>query len=386
MRTLLFSAFAAASVCMANAQTVLEAKGFDSTEGFTIAALNGQLSWLTISTFNVTNNAFQAGDQSVFLDSAPITTAWAWKTFGTSPWVNSGVVVTDVYVRYDDSTPSDRTDNTAFGIEAWANDGSNRFGTLAIGGDGYARVKAGFNDTTINTDTTLTVHDTWYRLTLVTDVVNKKVRGFIDGTQIGAELTNTDAGATNVSDVDLVGMAFGGYGVNFGISSGGGFNGAFFDGYQSKQYNAKSIRCKAILNNCLASPAGRPVAWELRDGGGNTVASGSSTLDAAGEFSINNNTLTGAYSLVVKPARYLAKAINITIDDFGVFNAVASCIPGDCNDDNEVGPGDFTILSNAFGNSLGDPGYNVAADINCDDEVGPGDFTILSANFGLQGD
>lgn len=61
-------------------------------------------------------------------------------------------------------------------------------------------------------------------------------------------------------------------------------------------------------------------------------------------------------------------------------------INGDVNNDNEVGPGDFTLLSAAFGTSLGDAGYNAAADLNGDDEVGPADFTILSASFGQTGD
>lgn len=57
-------------------------------------------------------------------------------------------------------------------------------------------------------------------------------------------------------------------------------------------------------------------------------------------------------------------------------------LPGDVNGDGEVGPADFTLLSAAFGSSLGDPNYNVDADLNKDDEVGPADFTILSQNFG----
>lgn len=63
-----------------------------------------------------------------------------------------------------------------------------------------------------------------------------------------------------------------------------------------------------------------------------------------------------------------------------------SLINGDVDGDNEIGPGDFGILSSAFGSAEGDVGYDYGADLDADGEVGPSDFGILSANFGLEGD
>ena len=63
-----------------------------------------------------------------------------------------------------------------------------------------------------------------------------------------------------------------------------------------------------------------------------------------------------------------------------------SLINGDIDGDNEVGPGDFGILSSAFGSVDGDPNWDPEADLDGDGEVGPSDFGILSANFGLSGD
>lgn len=59
---------------------------------------------------------------------------------------------------------------------------------------------------------------------------------------------------------------------------------------------------------------------------------------------------------------------------------------GDCDNDNEVGPGDFEIVVANFGTVVGDPGVNGSADADGDGEVGPGDFEIIVENFGLAGD
>jgi hypothetical protein len=59
---------------------------------------------------------------------------------------------------------------------------------------------------------------------------------------------------------------------------------------------------------------------------------------------------------------------------------------GDCDNDNEVGPGDFEIVVSNFGSIVGDPGVDGSADVDGDGEVGPGDFEIIVENFGLAGD
>lgn len=61
-------------------------------------------------------------------------------------------------------------------------------------------------------------------------------------------------------------------------------------------------------------------------------------------------------------------------------------VNGDINDDNEVGPADFSLITAAFGSFDGDPNFSAACDLNGDGEVGPADFAILSANFGQFGD
>lgn len=56
--------------------------------------------------------------------------------------------------------------------------------------------------------------------------------------------------------------------------------------------------------------------------------------------------------------------------------------PGDVNRDNLVNILDFQLLSNSFGKSSGQAGYNANADFNGDSRIDILDFQVLSNNFG----
>lgn len=140
------------------------------------------------------------------------------------------------------------------------------------------------------------------------------------------------------------------------------------------------------LSNITTNSAGEPVNWALYPVAGTTaVASGQVALGAGGTFDISTNAPVGTYRLSMKGKTHLAKIQTVVMNDYvsGLSFALRN---GDVNNDNEVGPGDFTVLSANFGKSLGDSGYDARADLNRDDEVGPADFTILSASFGEVGD
>ena len=59
---------------------------------------------------------------------------------------------------------------------------------------------------------------------------------------------------------------------------------------------------------------------------------------------------------------------------------------GDCDGDNEVGVGDYAVLSFAYNSSVGDPTFVADADFNGDEAVDIADYSILSANYGLFGE
>lgn len=139
------------------------------------------------------------------------------------------------------------------------------------------------------------------------------------------------------------------------------------------------------LQNWNPGPGGVPVQLELWDGT-NMVDSVTANLRQNGQFGWATSR-TGTYTLRVKASHWLAKALSVTLVN-GVNASVGtlSLLNGDVNNDNEVGPGDFTLLSGSFGTQFGDAGYLASADLNGDEEVGPADFTILAASFGESGD
>lgn len=98
-------------------------------------------------------------------------------------------------------------------------------------------------------------------------------------------------------------------------------------------------------------------------------------------------SIVGTYDVAVKGSNWLRKVIpNVVITPIGASGLVFSLENGDCDGDNEVGIGDYAILSTSYGLSLGNPGYVIAADLNGDDTVDIADYAILSANYGLLGD
>ncbi len=98
-------------------------------------------------------------------------------------------------------------------------------------------------------------------------------------------------------------------------------------------------------------------------------------------------SVTGLVDFKVKVSHWLARSVPGVMlnNDYAALPDI-TLANGDINDDNEVGPADFSMLALAFGSFLGDPNFNVAADLNGDEEVGPADFVILSKTFGEMGD
>lgn len=144
-----------------------------------------------------------------------------------------------------------------------------------------------------------------------------------------------------------------------------------------------------ILNNWSAPRTGQIVAMEVRNSSGTLLQSQNVSLDLNGNyaFDLNASVPPGTYDFYAKGSHWLKKLRGaVTVTSSGASGVNFTLTNGDVNNDNEVGPSDFTILSGTFGRSLGDAGYDARADLNGDDEVGPADFTILSAHFGEQGD
>lgn len=72
------------------------------------------------------------------------------------------------------------------------------------------------------------------------------------------------------------------------------------------------------------------------------------------------------------------------LDAFG--RDPTALIQGDCDSDNEIGPGDFEMVVAMFGTVDGEAGWDPRGDVDGDGEVGPSDFEIIVENFGLAGE
>lgn len=163
-------------------------------------------------------------------------------------------------------------------------------------------------------------------------------------------------------------------------------SGVYYDNIVFNQLAA--VSGTVTLSNYIPSPSTKTLTVEIYSSDSSTLLATipGVTMNSSGGFSASHSVPAGTYDIYVKADHWLRKAVdNVVLGPTGSIGNI-SLINGDVNNDNEVGPGDFTILGAAFGNSLGDPGYNPAADLNGDEEVGPADFTILSASFGQQGD
>ncbi len=141
------------------------------------------------------------------------------------------------------------------------------------------------------------------------------------------------------------------------------------------------------LEDLTIVPTGRMLTVQLLVPGTETLLETVTVpLAADGGYSFVTSR-RGATDLRFSVAGYLRKrATNANITNNGPSGLNASLTAGDVNNDNEIGPADFSALSAAFGTFDGDAGYVQAADLNRDGEIGPLDFAILAGNFGEFGD
>lgn len=142
------------------------------------------------------------------------------------------------------------------------------------------------------------------------------------------------------------------------------------------------------LQDWTASLAGQMVRFEITAaGGGPVLQTTDASLDGTGGYSFATALPPGFYDIYAKSSHWLRRArFGVVLSGSGVSGLNYSLFNGDCDDDNEVGIGDFAIISASFGLCVGDPGYDDRGDLNGDGCVDIGDYAIMSFNYGLLGD
>lgn len=130
--------------------------------------------------------------------------------------------------------------------------------------------------------------------------------------------------------------------------------------------------------------AGRMVEVSVTDG--TNSQTGSVPLDAGGNFNFTTSLPPGNYTVGMKASHWLRKSVAVSLTVAGPNQVTAALRNGDCDGDNEVGIGDYALLSAAYGSIPIDSNWLENADLNGDEVVDIGDYAILSANYGLSGD
>lgn len=109
-------------------------------------------------------------------------------------------------------------------------------------------------------------------------------------------------------------------------------------------------------------------------------------LSSGGQFAASVSYM-GTFVVAIKSSHWLRKATSpMSIGQNGTSGVALSLINGDIDADNENSIGDFAILSQSYGSSIGDPSWTASADLNGDETIDIADFAVLSANYGLSGD
>ena len=116
------------------------------------------------------------------------------------------------------------------------------------------------------------------------------------------------------------------------------------------------------------------------------------TSDGHYQFVISNpQVVTGNYDLAAKGSHWLKRVVHNQFiseqgSNFVDFDQERALTNGDIDGDNEVSIGDYSVLSAAYGSTVGAPGWTATADLDGDSEVSIGDYAVLSANYGFVGD
>lgn len=218
------------------------------------------------------------------------------------------------------------------------------------------------------------------RRTTDNDNINGRTINFtFNGVGIGSAVTNPQGFATLNAQVPAGAPS---QAINIVAS----FAGDTF--YNSNSANNQFTRWARKLQGTLTLQAWQPnesgtsVNMQITTLGGVQQSAFSVLLGNNGAWSHYTNFATnGNFIVRAKASHWLSQGPTVNLNGGvpGFINHLL--LNGDCNNDNEVGAADFSVLAAAYDSVQGDPNYNANADLNGDEEVGAADFSILAANY-----
>lgn len=150
-------------------------------------------------------------------------------------------------------------------------------------------------------------------------------------------------------------------------------------------FKGTTIGGTLALQDFIGETAAQEISYELYDVQGMLLHTWTRPITQYGNWKKRVPTLAeGEYTLRAKAAHWLAQSVPFTLESR--TNVQFNLVNGDIDGDNEVGPGDFGALAEAFLAVPGDANWNLNADLDGDNEVGPSDFAVLAQNFLMSGD
>lgn len=137
--------------------------------------------------------------------------------------------------------------------------------------------------------------------------------------------------------------------------------------------------------NAIASPPSSATV-EFRRLDGSLAYSEVASITTTGQFVVSSPVERGVYDVAIKVSHWLRKVVPVDTGEGNVSGLSFRLLNGDADEDNEVGIGDYAVLSGSYGTSRGDTEFVGNADFNGDDAVDIADYAILSENYGRAGD
>lgn len=160
-----------------------------------------------------------------------------------------------------------------------------------------------------------------------------------------------------------------------------GFNGGGF----------KAVSGRIELGDFVGDSFDYEFQMQMRDGSGNVLQESGVQLDdtsAPGEENYSFFTArTGTFTVNAKGAPWLGQNRNgVLVGPANAGGVNFALTNGDSDGDNEVGIGDYALLSSAYNSTPGTLTWFWEADMNGDEAVDIADYAILSSNYGLTGE
>jgi hypothetical protein len=173
--------------------------------------------------------------------------------------------------------------------------------------------------------------------------------------------------------------------VAFDETGGVVFSGTGSSAVATARYHRYRLSGSVDLQDFEGRVEGMQIVLELRDSDNRVIETYTPELTEGGRFYVDSDYV-GDCTFTAKGSHWLRQVASETNMPLWGNSLSFRLTNGDCDDDNEVSIGDYSLLSHSFGLSAGDPNFLAEGDLNGDDTVDIGDFSILSANYGLVGD